>query len=52
MNDITKGIIIGAIGAIICRRFYVKGYNKALKLVKNMADVCEVCQKNDKKEES
>lgn len=27
MKEITKGIVVGVVGALICREFYVHGYN-------------------------
>ncbi len=28
MNNVTKGVLIGVAGALICREFYAHGYNK------------------------
>ena len=30
MKDVTKGFLITVAGAIICREFYARGYNKGI----------------------
>ena len=50
MKEFTKGVIITLAGALICREFYARGYNNALKFVNKMADVREECLKSVKKE--
>ena len=48
MSGFTKGVIVTVVGALICREFYAKGYNKALKRINDMADFREAVIKEVK----
>lgn len=50
MKEVTKGVVITLIGALICREFYAKGYNNALKKIDQLADFREAVIKETMKE--
>lgn len=39
MRDLTKGVIITIVGAVVCREFYARGYNKGGKDVIERLDL-------------
>jgi hypothetical protein len=52
MKDSTKGVIATVAVALICREFYAKGYNAALKKLNEMAEFKESCLKEKGEGES
>ena len=52
MKEFTKGIVVTLIGALVCREFYAKGYNNALKEINKLADVRKAVLDQTEKEES
>ena len=38
MKDVTKGVIIGAVGVVALKRIYIKGYMDALRKANRILD--------------